>query len=273
MNQNTGRLYLNLNCNDGKTYLEDCYCQTPLKLAKPLYLDDSGQVFLYIMNPTAGMLQGDVYDIKVSIAPHSKVFITTQSATKIYTMERSEASVREVFYVGKSALLEYFPDPYIPFANSRFRSETEVRFEDEATVFLAEILFPGRAKKGEIFLYDYFMRKTRIFHGNRLIFYDNMVLKPRERGFDSICTFENYYFYGQFICISAKVNRAISDKLHFILQDYKSLKASSSLFDEQGLIVRMLGSNNLAIVSAIRKCREFLRENIFGHIPIGMRKY
>ncbi|MCS6941433.1 MAG: urease accessory protein UreD [Geminocystis sp.] len=225
------------------------------------------------MNPTAGMLQGDSYEIKVSLAPHSKVFITTQSATKIYTMGDSEARVKEVFHVGKYALLEYFPDPYIPFAHSRFNSETEVRLEEGATVFLAEIIFPGRVKKGESFLYDYFIRKTRIFHDNRLIFYDNMVLKPREKKINNICVFDKYSFYGQLICISDKINRDLSDKIHFALQNHKSIKASNSLFAKNGLVVRLLGIDNVVILRAITECFEILRKKTLGSTAIKLRKY
>jgi len=50
-------LYLELECKDGKTYIKDCYAKSPLKIAKSLYLDDSGEAFIFIMNPSGGLLQ------------------------------------------------------------------------------------------------------------------------------------------------------------------------------------------------------------------------
>lgn len=273
MNDQNGCLYLKLNCRDGITYIEDCYAKSPLKIAKSLYLDSSGEAFIYIMNPTGGMAQGDSYDIKINLAPKSQAFITTQSATKIYRMEKAEAFTKERFHIGKSALLEYFPDPYIPFAGSRFKGETEIIIEEGATLFMVEMLFPGRFKRGEKFLYDYFLKKTKIFYENRLIFYDNMVLKPWEKQINNICLFEKYVFYGQIICISEKINRALSDTLHFLLQNCSSIKASSSLFHEKGLIVRILGLNNLSISDAVQKSWITLRKSLLNRTAAKIRKY
>lgn len=272
MNDQNGLLYLKLNCKGDTTYIEDCYATTPLKVAKALYLDNSGEAFIYIMNPSGGMVQADSYDININLAPKSKAFITTQSATKIYRMEKTGAYSKEHFYIGKNALLEYFPDPYIPFAGSRFKGETEIIIKEGATFFMAEILYPGRFKRGEKFFYAYFIKKIKIFYKNRLILYDNMVLKPEGRKFNSICLFENYPFYGQFICISEKINKDLSDNLHFLLKSCNSIKASSSLFHEKGVIVRVLGLNNLSISEALQKIWTATRNSLLNLPPVLVRK-
>ncbi|MBC7189295.1 urease accessory protein UreD [Thermodesulfovibrio sp. Kuro-1] len=265
-------LYLELECKDGKTYIKDCYAKSPLKIAKSLYLDDSGEAFIFIMNPSGGLLQNDNYDIKINLSSKSEAFITTQSATKIYKMREKEAYLKESFHLGKNALLEYFPDPYIPFAGSKFRTETDIKIEKGATLFMGEIIFPGRFERGETFLYDYFERKTKIFYENKLIFYDNVALRP-ENNLNNICIFEKYSFYGQLICTSEKIDRTLSDKIHFILQNCNSVKASSSLFHDIGIIVRMLGFNNLDINETIQKIWTILRNTLLNRPALKIRKY
>ncbi|MCL5291431.1 MAG: urease accessory protein UreD [Actinobacteria bacterium] len=71
-------------------------------------------------------MQGDDYRQEIELMPGARTFLTTQSSTKIYRMNRSFARQLSRFKVGKGALFEYLPEPIIPFAGSRYIGETEV---------------------------------------------------------------------------------------------------------------------------------------------------
>lgn len=270
---NKGILSIKLNCKNGKTYIEHCYTESFLKIAKAFYLDDSGEAFIYIMNPTGGIGQGDYYDININLASNSEAFITSQSATKIYKMGEKGSFFKERIYLDKDSLLEYFPDPSIPFAESKFKAEAEIFVSKGATLLIGEMLFPGRYKRKERFLFDYFVKKTKIFYNGQLIFYDHMSLRPKEIGLDNSCLFEKYSFYGQLICLSEKIDRNLTDKIHFLLKDLDHTKASSSLFHQSGLVVRIIGQNNLCIHTAIQKSWSMLRKSLLNRPEILLRKY
>lgn len=208
-----GHLYIKLSHREGYTYIADSYCVIPLKIAKPFYLDSTGEIFIYIMNPTGGMVQGDRYRLDVFLAPGAQAFITSQAATKIYRMEYDYAAATEFFEVKEGALLEYFPDPVIPFASSRFIGETKIILERGSTAFIGEILFPGRIKRGEIFQYDFYSRRTRVFYQGELVYYDIIDLRPKEKRVDLPGIFESYTCYGQLTIFSSAVNKELSDLL------------------------------------------------------------
>ncbi|HEX3032159.1 MAG TPA: urease accessory protein UreD [Bacillota bacterium] len=122
-----GELRLRLGVKEGRTVIRDVYNRVPLKIAKPFYLEpESGEIFIYQMNPAGGMVQGDDYQQYVELEPGAKAFLTTQSATRVYRTPDGFAQQGNYFTLGKGAALEFFPDPVIPFAGSRFIGETEV---------------------------------------------------------------------------------------------------------------------------------------------------
>lgn len=268
-----GHLYIKLSHKEGLTCIADSYCVAPLKVAKPFYLDATGEIFIYIMNPTGGMVQGDRYRLDVSLEPGAQAFLTSQAATKIYRMEYDYAAVTECFKVGEGALLEYFPDPVIPFAGSRFVGETEIIIERGGSAFIGEILFPGRLKRGELFQYDFYSRRTRVFYQGELVYYDFFDLRPKDKKVDVLGIFEGYTYYGQLAIFSSAVTRELSDLLHLALQDTPGLTGSASLTQKYGVIVRILGSNSIKLASALTKCWDVARKFLLGRPAPKIRKY
>ena len=55
----------------------------------------------------------------------------------------------------EGALLEYLPDPLIPFAGSRYRQRTVVNLEHDAGLFWWDTVAPGREARGEVFSYHH----------------------------------------------------------------------------------------------------------------------
>jgi urease accessory protein len=79
------------------------------------------QAFLYILNPTGGIVQDDRPEVDLLVRAQAKVLVTTQSATKVYRMEDGVAAETNRFVVEAGGLLEYLPDQTIPYAAASFR--------------------------------------------------------------------------------------------------------------------------------------------------------
>lgn len=268
-----GRLYLRLVDRGGRTCLSDAWSLMPLRIAKPFYLDKSGELCLYIMNPSGGMVQGDHLEVKVVLEPGAQVLLTTQAAAKIYRMEHDHASATEYFEVGRDALLEYFPDPVIPFAGSRFRGEIELSLDPGSTVLMGEVLFPGRVKRGEIFQFDYFKRRVKVSCRGRIIYYDYIDLRPNENRLDAAGMLEGYIYYGQLLIFSDRADNDLSNSLHDYLQGRTGIMGSASLTCENGIVVRMLARKTPQITQVLTGCWNLARNRLLGLPAPGLRKY
>ena len=131
-----------------RTVVVDQFWRVPLQVMPPSYQDQDGQAFLYLLNPTGGIVQGDRLDVDILLRAGAKVLVTTQSATKVYRMEEDCASETNRFVVEAGGLLEYLPDQTIPYAAASFRRSTHVDAHRTATVIVGEILSAGRVARG-----------------------------------------------------------------------------------------------------------------------------
>ena len=99
----TGTLSLDLEDRKGKTVAKRVYFQGALKVMRPIYLDDSGQVCYYLLNPGGGYLDGDRYKLEFTADEGSKVTLTTQSATKVYKTPKSHAYQETTIHLTKDS--------------------------------------------------------------------------------------------------------------------------------------------------------------------------
>lgn len=104
MNNWTGSLSLDLEDRKGKTVAKRVYFQGALKVMRPIYLDDSGQVCYYLLNPGGGYLDGDRYKLEFTADEGAKVTLTTQSATKVYKTPKSHAYQETTIHLKKTVI-------------------------------------------------------------------------------------------------------------------------------------------------------------------------
>jgi urease accessory protein len=219
------------------------------------------------------MVQGDCYAQELVLQPESRVCLTSQAASRIYRMETGCACYKEAYYIGPGAILEYWPDPIIPYSNSRFSGNNDIYVDEKGSVLMAETLYPGRAARGELFAYDYYRRRTRLYYRGELVYYDLVNLEPKAINPQSLGIFERYAYYGQILLFSPVLDIAMSDYLHQLLQGQEELIGSASCFYPTGIIVRLLAANSLVLKKAMAKCWEVSHQKILGCTLPFLRKY
>ncbi len=194
-------LHMNIEYQNGKTRLADSYFTQPFKVAKPFEKDDG--ISIMVMTATAGILQGDVYDIQVKAGDRTRTVITNQSYTKIFNTREGEASQTIKLQVEGRGELAWMMQPVIPFHNSAFTTMTEVILSEQAAFCYIDILACGRVGMGESFAF-------RKYHGRILvkdeagnpIYLENVRMYPKEQEYSGIGYFENFthmgsmYLYG-----------------------------------------------------------------------------
>ncbi len=127
-----------------RTILTGSSCSSPWHHFPPVYLDDSGCAYTWLVNPSGGLVGGDHVSIEARLHAGSHVLMTSPSANRVYRT-LSAPAVQEVrLSLGPGARLEWVPDLTIPFAGSRFRQMIHVDLAPGATVMLWDALAAGR---------------------------------------------------------------------------------------------------------------------------------
>jgi urease accessory protein len=103
--------------------------------------------------------------------------------------------------IGTGGLLEYLPDPLIPFAGSRYRQSTRITLADDAGLFWWETIAPGRAARGELFAYDLLSVSFALAAQGLPIAREQFALEPQQRSLSALARLGPYRYLSSFyIC-------------------------------------------------------------------------
>jgi urease accessory protein len=186
----------------GHTVLASSRQQVPLKVVRAFALED-GSALAHLHNVSGGLLGGDRLELRTRVGAGASAQLTTTGATRIYrTREQAPDAVQENHIrVEENALLEYVPDPIIPFAGARFRQQTTIHLSQGAGLFWWEILAPGREARGELFAYDRLQLSIDVSTPNRLIASERVCLEPQTTELSSLARLGDYRYWASFyIC-------------------------------------------------------------------------
>ena len=170
-----GGLRAELRSRDGQMHLGRTYFQNPVRVIRPLTVEPGGPSLLYLMNMTAGLLDGDGQLVHLDVGPGIRGFVTNQSASRIHPCPRYHAASRFDLKVARDAVLCLLPGPTIPFVGSRYHQRTSIDLEPGAQVVWGDILLPGRtryARAPERFVFDRLIQELRVRRDGRLVFHE-----------------------------------------------------------------------------------------------------
>ncbi len=103
-----------------ETRLGTCYQQVPVRLMPPFVLDSEPASLLYLINLTAGLMDGDGHCVEITARAGTQAVVTGQSATRIHPAVASYATQQWTIEVEDDACLVVLPGPAIPFRGSRY---------------------------------------------------------------------------------------------------------------------------------------------------------
>jgi urease accessory protein len=185
----------------GHTVLAASRQEPPLRVVRAFPLDD-GAALVHLHNVSGGLLGGDTIDLEMRLGEGANAQVTTTGATRLYR-PRDESPVTlqaNKISVAQNALLEYVPDPIIPFAHARFRQHTTIELADGAGLFWWEILAPGREAYGELFAYQQVELAMEVRALNRPILRERARLEPEKFPVISAARLGLYRYWASF-CI------------------------------------------------------------------------
>ncbi len=195
------RLYLRAERNGDRTVITESSFTSPLKIASPFYFSDFTEVMM--MSASAGMLEGDEYDIRIHVCPGASLKFTGQSFDKIFKCSEGGNIIRKVkINVEGGGRLMYMQQPAIPFAGSMFKGETDIRLRSDSVLVFQDVVSCGRAAMNEQFMFREYRSRVSVKMDGKLVFLDNVRLAPDEvnlngTGFYEGCTHSGMmYVYG-----------------------------------------------------------------------------
>lgn len=274
MSEWTGILHLSAEEKNGKTIANRVYFQGAYKVMRPVYHDESGQVCYYILNPGGGYLDGDKYQMKISLEKKARLILTTQSATKIYKSPHSYAYQESEFNLKDGSCLEYIPDPLIGYKDARYKQKNIIRMEKGCTLFYSDIITPGWSPEGDKFSYNMLQLINEIYMENELAVYDHIKLIPTEQNMDGLGLMEGYSHLGSMIIINDKVDSQLLDRIYQAISSHsQDFKLGLSELPIPGFTIRILANQTQLIERIFSDIHNIVYKEWYDRTPSFLRKY
>ena len=256
------------------------YHRGTLRVLRPHYLDNSGQVSYVLVNPGGAYLGADLYVIDVEVADGAALLLATQSATKIYRTPGSFAEQRMRLRLGEGARLELAPDQVIAYREACYRQNTHVTVHPSSSLIMAEIITPGWSPDGASFRYEELRLRTeiRVESGGAggLLAVDNLLIRPPLGDVTGMAFMEGFSHLGSLIVVDRRVDQALADELHEVTAGYGAhtgISRTDAVMGTAGMVLRSLSNSTEELQRVAGAATALLRKRWYGQDPLDLRKY
>ena len=249
-----GHLELVISERGGRSIASRQFHQGALRVMRPHYLDDSGQVCYVMINPGGAYLGADLYTIDIKVQAGARLLLTTQSATKIYRTPGSFAEQRMTVHLAEGAQLELAPDQLIAYREARYRQNTYITVHPSSSLVMAEIVTPGSV----------------------LLMLDNQFTRPPLADVTGMGFMEGFSHLGSLIVVDPRVDQTLADELYTLTAGYDAhtgVSLTAQHCRTRGLVLRSLSNSTGELENLLGACMGLLRHRWHGQTPMNLRKY
>ena len=277
----TGSLALEFSttCAQAATHMRVCHQEPPLKVVRAFGQPD-GAALVHLHNVSGGVLAGDQLEMRVHVRANALAQITSTSATRLYRQRGTSgvAQQRNIVQVDSGGLLEYVPDPIIPFAHAQMRQHTEIILAHDAGLIWWEVLSPGREAHGERFAYETLSLHTEICAGGIPIALEHLQLEPAAYALNNPAQFGPYGHYATFYACRVGADQDIAtletqlrELTQRLTQPEQAIWGVSALATH-GVAIRGLAHNNRTLMSGLHTFWQCAKRVLYGRTAILPRK-
>lgn len=275
-----GELALRISARGGRSIASRQYHRGALRVLRPHYLDDSGQVCYVVVNPGGAYLGADLYELDIEVEAGAALLLTTQSATKVYRTPESFAEQRMSVRLGDGARLELAPDQLIAYREASYRQNTHITMRPTSSLVMSEVVTPGWSPDGASFTYEELRLRNTIHVQNgshtALLALDNLLIRPPLGDVTGLGFMEGYSHVGSLVVVDSRVNQALADELHALTvphDAYTGVSLTASVSGTTGLVLRSLSNSTGELDRLLGACTALLRKNWYGQGPLNLRKH
>jgi urease accessory protein len=272
-----GTLRLEYAARGGRTIVTRSHCTSPWHLLPPIYLDDSGAAYTLLVNPSGGLVGGDRLSIDMQVDAGAHVLISSPSANRVYRSE-GDVSVQEVtLAVGTGAVLEWVPEPTIPFAGSRFRQTMRVELAPGATVLVWDAIASGRVATGERWAFATLENDIRITTASGQSLLERYVLNP-STNLGVVGLAEAWDYVASLFVVSeaiaSEVWTRLESKAAEVLDGRPGLVLGGvSTPAVPGLAIKLLAKSAPDLMAMLDVLWAAVRQTVLNLPPASLRKY
>lgn len=252
----------------GDSSLLKQWVSPPLHISKAHQED--GFAISQLLSPTAGLLEGDILEMEVTVQENSNAAVISPAACRIHSMNSGYAHIQQTYSVEKGGYLDVWTAPLILQAKSRLKQKTVLNVATGGCLLFCEIITPGRSAFGEQFEFEQWQSNTRIFYGGNLINYENFTCEPKK---GDVRDWQEAYPDGNYASIYLICDRdfeaAIAD-MHQI-ETPEAIIGLSDL-NGAGLGIKVLARDGVSLRKTIILVREKLFEALHFNIPLSLNR-
>lgn len=270
-----GVLELTFAKSDGGTRLVHDYATVPFHISGTLGHDPHPDVeTVFVQSPTGGVAQGDRHALRIEVAEGALAHVSTQSSTKVQSMDHNFAAAEATLSVGRDAHLDYVPEPTILHADARFYQSLDLDLAPGATAVLSDVVVPGRLARGECFEFERYLSEVSATGTDGLLFEDATHLVPEESDPHAPGVLGEFTVYGTtFVIAPDHDTAALSDQLHDAVAGREARAGASELPNGAGVGIRALGDRAETVQAALHAGWDAARRELLDvPAPTG-RKY
>ena len=251
----------------------------PLKVVRAFHSGE-GEALVHLHNLSGGVLAGDRLSLEFNVGPRAHAQVTSTGSTRLYRsrLEAQSAECLTSVRVAEDALLEYLPDPVIPFAGARYKQNTVVDLERGAGLFWWETVAPGREARGEVFSYDALRLGFELRGGGIPLAIERNQLNPSLLALSSLARMGPYrYFSSFYICrmgVADSAWRTLEKQLFELAGTLSSPVIIWGLgrLPAHGFVVRALSFRGREIASGLIEFWRVAKLALYGRVAVIPRK-
>jgi urease accessory protein len=264
----------------GRTVLQACRQQAPLRVVRAFPLED-GAALVHLHNVSGGLLGGDQLEFAINVGADAAAQLTSTGATRVYRALAHDIDTVQVnkISVAENGLLEYVPDPLIPFAGARLLQTTSIDLAAGAGLFWWDLIAPGREAHNELFAYNRLELRTKILAMGKWIAAERVRVEPGKYALTSPGRMGTYRYWTTFyVCrvgVSPKAWLEAEADLRSVAASLSRPKAALwgvSTLPAHGLAVRGLALHGRDAIAGVRIMWQRAKQSLFGREAILPRK-
>ncbi|MGG5208262.1 urease accessory protein UreD [Chryseobacterium sp. MIQD13] len=255
------RLHIIAGFKDGGSYVKDLYVSLPFRVVSVGQRKTDNKLYQMVMTSSPGILDGDHYHLDIELEKDSSLQLQSQSYQRLFNMK--DKAVQELkVKMDNNTSFAYVPHPVVPHEDSNFQSKANIQVGKNSQIIISEIITCGRKHYGEVFKLKRFQNLMEIYHENKLVIKDNVVIQPDLIPINSIGNLEQYTHQGTLIFYSTKDNVDKNGLIETIVdsaEQHKSeMEVGISVMEDNGFVVRALGYGGELMYNFFLQIQEIL---------------
>jgi urease accessory protein len=214
-------------------------------------------------------LQGDRLALEIALGPRAQAHVTTQSATKIHTMDANYAAQTQTITLGEESYLELLPDPLIPHRRARYLSDTRICIPSSATLLLSEIIQPGRKHHHPDECFGATLLSIAVAASrpdDRLLFTEKLIIEPQRYSMRQTGVMDSFDVFGNVILCTPK---DMAERIYARVEADVDLEhgvacGACRLPNDAGLIFKVVGREGAQVKTKVREFWGLVRKEVIG---------